>query len=255
MKTEGSDISAKDKVLFLAHVAIDKKATAPVILEIGQINPFADFFLILNGRSDRHVQAISEAIHKALKDLKEEILGMEGYEEGRWVLIDCGEVIVHVFQETIREYYDLEGLWIDAPRLNLNRNEEEKPGGKTLQITRNDLDQFKKRLLEERMVIIKEMDKFIEDANTFGKDGTMDIGDEASELSSRQLLLSLSESERKKLLEIDRALERIVEGTYGRCAECGEPISHKRLEVKPSALYCVACKTHRETLEKKELNQ
>jgi len=127
MMVESSNISAKNKVLFLADTAMDKKASAPVVLEIGRINPFADFFLILSGRSDRHVQAISDAVHKALKEMKEDILGMEGYEEGRWILIDSGEIVIHIFQETVREYYDLEGLWIDAPRLSLGQNMEGHP--------------------------------------------------------------------------------------------------------------------------------
>jgi len=121
-------------------------------------------------------------------------------------------------------------------------------------IPKKDLERLKTRLLEERMVLVREMDKFIEASNTFGKDGTMDIGDEASELSNRQLLLSLSETEREKLLEIDQALERMAEGTYGSCAECGEPISMKRLEVKPAAMYCVACKALLEKLKKKEFD-
>jgi len=119
-------------------------------------------------------------------------------------------------------------------------------------IPKKDLARLKTRLLEERMVLLREMDKLIEESNSFGKDGTMDIGDEASELSNRQLLLSLSESEREKLLEIDKALERMAEGTYGRCAECGDPISMKRLEVKPAAMYCIACKTLLEKLKIKE---
>ena len=119
-------------------------------------------------------------------------------------------------------------------------------------IPKKDLARLKTRLLEERMVLLREMDKLIEESNSFGKDGTMDIGDEASELSNRQLLLSLSESERERLLEIDKALERMAEGTYGSCAECGEPISMKRLEVKPAAMYCIACKTLLEKLKIKE---
>jgi len=62
-----------------------------------------------------------------LKEMKEDVLGMEGYEEGRWVLIDSGEIVIHIFQETVREYYDLEGLWIDAPRLSLGQNAEKHP--------------------------------------------------------------------------------------------------------------------------------
>ena len=115
-----------------------------------------------------------------------------------------------------------------------------------------DSERFKIRLLEERRKILSDMDKLVKKSNEFGKDGTMDIGDEASDLSNRQLLLSLNEADRKKLLEIGEALERIEEGTYGICEECGEPISVKRLEVKPTAIYCVECKSRLEKLQKRE---
>ena len=116
-----------------------------------------------------------------------------------------------------------------------------------------DLERFKVRLLEERAHILNDMNKLIKESNELGKDGTMDIGDEASDLSNRQLLLSLNEADMKKLKEIDEALERIEEGTYGICEECGEPISIKRLEVKPTALYCVECKSRLEKFEKREM--
>ncbi len=116
-----------------------------------------------------------------------------------------------------------------------------------------DLERFRARLLDERMKILKDMEKLVRDSNELGKDGTMDIGDEASDLSNRQLLLSLNEADRKKLMEIDEALERIEEGTYGICEECGEPISIKRLEVKPTAIYCVECKSRLEKFEKREM--
>ena len=120
-------------------------------------------------------------------------------------------------------------------------------------LSQRDLERFKIRLLEERARILSDMDKLVKESNELGKDGTMDIGDEASDLSSRQLLLSLNEADRKKLMEIDEALERIEEGTYGICEECGEPISVKRLEVKPTAIYCVECKSRLEKFEKREL--
>ncbi len=116
-----------------------------------------------------------------------------------------------------------------------------------------DLERFKVRLLEERAHILNDMEKLVKESNELGKDGTMDIGDEASDLSNRQLLLSLNEADMKKLKEIDEALERIEEGTYGICEECGEPISIKRLEVKPTALYCVECKSRLEKFEKREM--
>lgn len=115
-----------------------------------------------------------------------------------------------------------------------------------------DLERFKVRLIEERKRILSDMDMLVKKSNEFGRDGTMDIGDEASDLSNRQLLLSLNEADRKKLLEIEEALDRIEEGTYGICEECGEPISVKRLEIKPTAIYCVECKSRLEKLQKRE---
>jgi len=115
-----------------------------------------------------------------------------------------------------------------------------------------DLERFKIRLFEERRRILNDIEKLVKESNELGKNGTMDIGDEASDLSNRQLLLSLNEADRKKLLDIEEALERIEEGTYGICEECGEPISIKRLEVNPTSIYCVECKTRLEQIQKKE---
>ena len=119
-------------------------------------------------------------------------------------------------------------------------------------LNQDDLERFKVRLLEERRKILNDIEKLVQESNALGKDGTPDIGDEASDLSSRQLLLSLNEADRKKLREIDEALERIEESTYGICEECGEPISPKRLEVKPTAIYCVECKSRLEQRQKGE---
>ena len=116
----------------------------------------------------------------------------------------------------------------------------------------DELERLKIRLLEERRKILNDIEKLVQESNELGKDGTPDIGDEASDLSSRQLLLSLNEADRNKLREIDEALERIEEGTYGICEECGEPISLKRLEVKPTAIYCVECKSRLEQHQKGE---
>jgi len=76
-----------------------------------------------------------------------------------------------------------------------------------------------------------------------GQNGIQDIGDEAANIYTKQLLLSLNENERMMLQEVDEALDRIENGTYGICEECGGPIGLKRLEVKPVAKYCVPCKT------------
>ncbi len=119
-------------------------------------------------------------------------------------------------------------------------------------LNQEELERFRVRLLKERRKILNDMEKLAQESNELGKDGTPDIGDEAADLSSRQLLLSLNEADRAKLREIDEALERIEEGTYGICEECGEPISPKRLEVKPTAIYCVECKSRLEQRQKGE---
>ena len=114
-----SELSSLEKAKIAAEAAIDLKATDPVAIDVHELVSFADVFVILTGRSDRHVGAIAEAISKALSRRGEKPLGIEGLREGRWVLMDLTDVIVHVFQEEVRSHYDLERLWSDAPRLDL----------------------------------------------------------------------------------------------------------------------------------------
>lgn len=78
-----------------------------------------DYFIICSADSDRGVKTIVDNIEKKLKELGLKIMGIEGYTEGRWVLIDTSDVIIHVFYDPVRRFYDLEGLWIDAPRIKL----------------------------------------------------------------------------------------------------------------------------------------
>jgi len=109
---------AKEKALLCAHWALEKKAKGIAILNVGALTPIAEYFLICSGRSVRQTQAIVEHIRTRLKqELKEVPLGMEGESEGSWVLLDCNDVIVHVFDEPTREIYRLEKLWSDAPRV------------------------------------------------------------------------------------------------------------------------------------------
>ncbi len=106
----------REKADLAAEAAHDLKAERVVILEVGGIASFADAFVLASGRSDRQVQAIADAVARAAKDAGEAPLGIEGYREGRWVLIDLADVVVHVFQEEVRDHYDLERLWSDATR-------------------------------------------------------------------------------------------------------------------------------------------
>lgn len=108
-------------------------------------------------------------------------------------------------------------------------------------IDKKTLTKFKKVLLKEREQIVGEVKQTYTSSQEMGQDGIQDIGDEAANIYNKQILLSLNESERMRLQEVDEALDRMASGSYGICEECGEPISLKRLEVRPVAKYCVAC--------------
>ena len=94
-------------------------AEEPVALDVRDVVSFADTFLILTGRSDRQVRAIAEALREALAAEGELPIGVEGESEGRWALLDFGDLIVHVFQPDVREAYALERLWSDAAVIGL----------------------------------------------------------------------------------------------------------------------------------------
>ena len=103
----------------IAEAALDKKAQDLVALDVHAITSVADTFILVTGTSDRHTRSIADAIVAAAKQRGEKPLGLEGYEEGRWVLIDLGDVVIHVFQPDVRDAYALERLWSDAPPLEL----------------------------------------------------------------------------------------------------------------------------------------
>ena len=110
---------SKTKSLLCLKAATEKKAQDLILLELKGISSFTDYFVICSGRSDRQVQAIAQAIEAALKTEGIRPLGQEGTAAGRWILMDYEDVVVHVFLEPVRKFYDLEGLWIDAPRIDL----------------------------------------------------------------------------------------------------------------------------------------
>ena len=105
----------------LAHrivdVASDKKGSDIVLLRTAELTTMADYFVIASGRSDRQVQALSQAIIDELRDDGVRPLGIEGQSSARWVLIDYGSVIVHLFAPEEREYYGLERLWSKAAQV------------------------------------------------------------------------------------------------------------------------------------------
>jgi ribosome-associated protein len=107
---------SKEEALSAAQVMLDKKAQDVALLEISKIVAYADYFLICSGRSVVHVKAIVNAIEDHFKHKGVTPLHVEGYSEGRWVLLDYDELIVHVFLEDARHFYNLERLWGDVPR-------------------------------------------------------------------------------------------------------------------------------------------
>lgn len=110
-------MTSAEKLRLVVDAALDLKAEDVVALDLRELSSFADAFVVATGRSDRQVRAIAEAIEKAVKTAGEPPLGVEGVTEGRWVLIDLADVIVHVFVPEAREHYDIERLWSDAPHI------------------------------------------------------------------------------------------------------------------------------------------
>ncbi len=99
------------------QAVLEKKAESVVALDVRGLTSIADAFIICSGRSSRQVSAIADQIQRFLKDRSIKPLSVEGKSEGHWVLMDYGEVIIHVFYEETRAFYDLEGLWMDAKRV------------------------------------------------------------------------------------------------------------------------------------------
>ncbi len=109
--------SARGTAAAIAAAAIEKKAVALEIVDVAGKVDYADFLVIMTGRSDRHAQALAQGIEEALRPKGVRPVAIEGLPNGMWVLIDFGDVVVHVFQDEARQLYDIEGLWLDARRL------------------------------------------------------------------------------------------------------------------------------------------
>ncbi|MDO3378592.1 ribosome silencing factor [Geoalkalibacter halelectricus] len=111
-------MQSDQRALLCAAHALEKKATDVRLLDVRKLSSLTDFLLLVTGRSDRQVQAIAEGVRLGLKNQHHTLpLAIEGMNEGRWVLLDYGDVMVHVFQPAVREFYDLDGLWREAAEL------------------------------------------------------------------------------------------------------------------------------------------
>ncbi len=109
--------------------ALGMKAMYPTVLDVHELSSVADYFIICSGKSNRQVKAIAEHIDIELKKQDIRPLSKEGLEDGHWVLMDYGHVIIHIFYEPVRSFYDLEGLWIDAKRIETESMKKQKEAG------------------------------------------------------------------------------------------------------------------------------
>ena len=104
-------MESRERALLCLKAAEDKKAIDPILLDMKGQSSLSDYVLVCSGSSDRQVKAIADSIGKELKEHNCYPIGTEGYSEGRWVLKDFGDVVVHVFYEEVREFYNIEKLW------------------------------------------------------------------------------------------------------------------------------------------------
>jgi len=107
-----------ERAMQCAALALDKKAVNVRILEIGQISSIADYLVLATGLSDKQTQAIAESVRLGLKKYGK-VLDIEGVREGNWIVIDYGDVILHVFKDEVRRYYNLDELWSEAPEIEI----------------------------------------------------------------------------------------------------------------------------------------
>lgn len=110
-------IALEEKVALCVSMVEEKKAEEVLVLDLRGVSSMTDYFLICHGSSDRLVQAISDHLLEMMKEKGVRALGVEGYTEGRWILLDFGDLVIHVFFEETRRFYDLERLWGHAPQL------------------------------------------------------------------------------------------------------------------------------------------
>jgi len=118
---------ARETAMLIAIAAIDKKALGIEILDVAGKVDYADFLVLMTGRSDRQVGALADGIEEALRKKNRRAVSIEGRQASSWILMDFGDVVVHVFQDDARSLYDIEGLWLDARRLPVPLPEGMKP--------------------------------------------------------------------------------------------------------------------------------
>jgi len=121
-----ADARSLEKAMCAAQAAIDKKGMGPVLLDLREQKSYTDYLLVVSGQGPRAAKAIAESVFEAMAEQGYRSVGAEGVREGRWALLDYGDLVVHVFDHPLREFYDLEGMWFDAPRIELDVPKEQR---------------------------------------------------------------------------------------------------------------------------------
>lgn len=123
LKKAHRDRNASELARLCALIALDRKAEDIVILDVRGLTYFTDYFVIMSARSTRHAQGLAEAVEGELSAKRISSKNTEGLKEGQWILLDYGDVVVHIFYKEQRSFYDLDGLWHDAPKVAIGQPE------------------------------------------------------------------------------------------------------------------------------------
>jgi ribosome-associated protein len=110
-------ITPRQLALLAAETCDEKKAKEIVVLDVRKITSISDYFIVCSTSNERQARAIAESMRMKLKEMGKREMGVEGMEDGRWVLQDFGDIVLHIFHESQREFYDIEGLWADAKQV------------------------------------------------------------------------------------------------------------------------------------------
>jgi ribosome-associated protein len=116
-RTQKTSLTSEELVELAARTLVANKGEDPLILDVRGVSSLWDYFIICSGGSKRHVQALAQHLQEALGQAGVKPMGAEGLEDGQWVLLDYVDVVFHLFIRPMREFYDLEGLWVEATRL------------------------------------------------------------------------------------------------------------------------------------------
>ncbi|MBC8474073.1 MAG: ribosome silencing factor [Candidatus Omnitrophica bacterium] len=119
-------MKSREKALLVAELARSKKAQGLVILDMKKLSNITDYFIIATSASTRRSQTIAETIEEGLLKAREPVSSIEGRQDGEWILIDAYDVVTHIFKSEVRDFYNLESLWSDAPRVRICRRSQKK---------------------------------------------------------------------------------------------------------------------------------